>query len=758
MECFGIGTKSISAPEQFFTCTRDHPEPELGAKSAMASSESFSGKEYTIASNDHTTDPVRRVLHFHSEASKGLKNREEGSSTKPSPAKTLQLSESCEQDALACASEVRIRTVRSSPESGSPGVAASTVLARDPAVVLGAGPAGCLIALELSRLGIPVEVFEYRPAHYFRPYIEYAGGGGDRAPYQRYRGRSINLALSARGLRALENVGLAQRIQQIGVPMRGRMIHDTAGRVHFQAYGGRPEEYLLSVSRTTLNQMLVETCLLDERGLITMHFGKKCTDIDLDQCVLTFEDGWMSPRHHGWPESNTEDTVDSPPSSRSLERERRARKRAAPARGFLGTKERTPRTPQHDATHREPGAEAVPGSLMSSTGRSTSAGAVSTRHVTASFIIGADGAHSRVRQAMQRLVPFNYEQEYIPTAYKELSIPSRIQRDDTGGSSGSYLLAPHALHIWPRHRFMLIALPNRDGSFTATLFMNRDADPGAPDVPSFATVRTPSQIQQFFESYFPDIYALVPSLVADYQSNPVAPLFTIRCAPFHYRGRAVLVGDAAHVMVPFYGQGCNAAMEDCRILANFFREEIRLAALRAPNRRVRGCVRLPASDLMVDFEDGIAEDDLTDAKGLQRALADDGYLGGVVDSESEGAALLDLERVFSAYSAERKPNADAITNLALENYWEMASKTSSRLFRWKREIQNQLHALMPCYFMSLYHMISFSNIPYAESVRRAQKQDRVMNALFRSLGLGCVSFAGFMLWRACHLLRKAQRN
>jgi 2-polyprenyl-6-methoxyphenol hydroxylase-like FAD-dependent oxidoreductase len=530
------------------------------------------------------------------------------------------------------------------------------------------------------------------------------------------------------------------------------MIHDTRGRLHFQAYGGRPEEYLLSVSRAALNQMLLDACQLDERGLITVHFGKKCTEVDLDRSVLTFEDV-PEPYHlNRWADAVSVRTVYSPPSSHHLERKRRARQRAAHAHPVPDAERRILGTPPQSTSADFDGGLAFPNSSPPhGWALSTPPSVVSTRHVTASFVVGADGAYSRVRRAMQRLPPFDYEQEYIPTAYKELTIPP-WQTGMGSDQYAPYLLAPNALHIWPRHRFMLIALPNQDGSFTATLFMNWLADAAAPNTPSFEDIRTPLQIQRFFEMHFPDLSVLVPRLVTEYQRNPVAPLFTVRCAPFHYRGRAVLVGDAAHTMVPFYGQGCNAALEDCRILAELLQEELRRALLRAPRKAAQRRLCLPSSAVVVDFEDAVEDNDIEVAKHMLTSTINEEPRDALLATDEE--EVLDLERVFQAYTTERKPNTDAITSLALENYWEMASKTSSRLFRWKREMQNQLHALMPSYFMSLYHMISFSHIPYAESVRRAQRQDRLFNTMFRALALSGIGLAGYGLWCARHALRK----
>jgi kynurenine 3-monooxygenase len=180
---------------------------------------------------------------------------------------------------------------------------------------------------------------------------------------------------------------------------------------------------------------------------------------------------------------------------------------------------------------------------------STPAGPV---ELTGDVVVGADGAFSAVRAAMQRTDRFDYSQTYLPHGYKELAIPA--------GTGGAFLLDKNALHIWPRSSFMLIALPNVDGSFTCTLFFALDGDKE-----SFAALDTPAKAHAFFADVFPDALALIPDFDAQWAGNPVSSLCTVRCFPWH-RGRAFLIGDAAHAIVPFFGQGMNCGFEDCRVL------------------------------------------------------------------------------------------------------------------------------------------------------------------------------------------------
>jgi kynurenine 3-monooxygenase len=317
--------------------------------------------------------------------------------------------------------------------------------------VIGAGLAGSLMAIFLGRAGHRVQVFERR--------LDPRSAGAEG-------GRSINLAISTRGLHALEQVGLKDQVLANAVPMRGRMIHSPTGELTFQPYGTEGQA-INSVSRAGLNLMLLEAA--ERQAHLSLGFDHRLGSIDFDGGTLEF-------------------------TSRS--------------------------------------------------------GAITT--APAGAIIGADGAFSAVRGQLQIRDRFSYSQSYLAHGYKELYIPP--------GPGGSFQMEPTALHIWPRGGYMMIALPNQDGSFTCTLFW---AFEGAN---SFAAVRTDDDLRRFFEGTYPDAVPLMPTLAHDFFSNPTSSLVTVRCAPWHLGDKAVLLGDAAHAVVPFYGQGANAAFEDCVVL------------------------------------------------------------------------------------------------------------------------------------------------------------------------------------------------
>lgn len=320
-------------------------------------------------------------------------------------------------------------------------------------VIVGGGLAGALTAVYLGRAGHEVEVFELR-----RDMREGNLGGG----------RSINLALSHRGLAALEKVGLSREILDIAVPMRGRMIHSRFGERTSQPYGKDESHVIHSVSRGALN-----TALLAAAGRqpgVTLRFQQKCTGVDVDRGAVTFQ-------------------------------------------------------------HMQSGEE--------------------TR-LENRVIVSADGAFSAVRRAMQKLDRFDFSQSYLSHGYKELTIPP--------GPDGRHQMEKNALHIWPRGSYMMIALPNLDGSFTCTLFWPFEGEG------SFAAIRDDTDLRNFFHREFGDAVPLMPTLVEDYFRNPTSSLVTIRCGPWHAEDRVVLLGDAAHAVVPFYGQGANAAFEDVIVL------------------------------------------------------------------------------------------------------------------------------------------------------------------------------------------------
>jgi kynurenine 3-monooxygenase len=336
--------------------------------------------------------------------------------------------------------------------------------------IVGAGPAGCLLALLLARRGQQVTVYERRP---------------DPALQPTEAGRSINLALAARGIRALREAGVMDQVTPLLVPMRGRRLHDLSGTEQFQAYGQRPHEMIHSISRADLTRRLTEAARAQPG--VTLHFNQQSS-------------------------------------------------------GYA----RTGKLQLHDVN----------------SGRDYT--------VNAQCIIGADGAGSALRQSLAQQLGFEVEEDRLEHDYKELTLPT---------VNGRPPLSMDALHIWPRGGFMLIALPNADGSFTATLFLPRNGPQ------SFEQLATGEKAQDFFAQHFPDALELIPDLPAQFEAHPQGMLGTIHSPKWRDAERLLLVGDAAHAIVPFHGQGMNCAFEDCRILDALLARDSNAFAQFEANRR-----------------------------------------------------------------------------------------------------------------------------------------------------------------------------
>lgn len=318
-------------------------------------------------------------------------------------------------------------------------------------VVLGAGLVGSLLSVVLARRGIEVAVYDKR------------ADLRKSAPKSR---RTINLALSERGWRALKAVGIADQVNQLSIPLRGRMIHHQDGGLSIQPYG-KEGQSIYSISREKLNATLIDCAQSTYR--VPFHFEHQCTEVNLE-----------GPRV----------VLDCPATNQKIV-------------------------------------------------------------LTPDVLIGADGAFSKVRESMLRhhTHRFNYQQHYIEHGYKELAIPA--------DAHGNWRLQKNYLHIWPRGKFMFIALPNLDGSFTGTLFFPFEGEI------SFAAIKHQNDVLQLFKSYFKDALPLMPDVAEEYFSNYTSPLVTVNCFPWCYRDKAMLIGDAAHAILPFYGQGMNTGFEDC---------------------------------------------------------------------------------------------------------------------------------------------------------------------------------------------------
>jgi kynurenine 3-monooxygenase len=403
--------------------------------------------------------------------------------------------------------------------------------------IIGAGLAGSLLAVLLARRGFQVDVYERRRDPRLGPVD---------------RGRSINMALAARGIRGLKLAGVLERVMPLAIPMRGRMVHEHDGSAELQMYGVRPEEVIYSVSRADLNRALIEAAA--QLPGVTRHFGQLCLGLAHERNVLELRDE-ASGRIH---------------------------------------------------------------------------------HTAAQPSIATDGGGSDVRDSLVAREVATVREEPLDHDYKELTIPA---------AAGKHVMDPNALHIWPRGGFMLIALPNHDGTFTATLFLARS---GAN---SFETLRSPADVEAFFAREFPSARALMPDLAREFFEHPQGSLGTVYTRGWHLNGDVLLLGDAAHAIVPFHGQGMNCAFEDCAELMRLMDEH-------------------------------------------------HGWAG-----------------LFEAFEHERRPNTDAIAQMALENYQEMRAAVLDPEYRRKKKTAEESERkdpnVIPRYSKVMFH----PEIPYSSALR-----------------------------------------
>jgi kynurenine 3-monooxygenase len=419
--------------------------------------------------------------------------------------------------------------------------------------VIGAGLTGPLLALLLARRGFAVTLLERRADPRAAP----ADGG-----------RSINLALSARGIGPLERAGVMQEIAPLLLPMRGRMVHELSGQSVLQSYGNRPGEVIYAVGRAALNRVLVSAA---ERAGAALRFEQRCTGLD--------------------PDSHRARCVD----------------------------ERSGRQFELDCE----------------------------------TVIAADGAGSPVRASLveagvcaERIEPLGYD-------YKEMTLPA--------DRTGAHALDSGVLHIWPRGGFMLIALPNPDGTFTLTLFLARSGEP------SFASLAGDAALGRFLAEQFPDLAAHHAALLGDFRRNPQGQLATVHARGWHLGGRALLLGDAAHAIVPFHGQGMNAGFEDCAVL------------------------------------------------------------DALLERGTDWAAL------FAQFERLRRPNSEAIAQMALENFLEMRDRVRDPAFQRRSRLAFELERRFPSRFIPRYSMVMFHpEISYREALRRGAAQAEILEQLERA--------------------------
>ena len=416
--------------------------------------------------------------------------------------------------------------------------------------ICGAGLVGSLLAVYLIERGFSVRVFEKRK---------------DPRKNEADAGRSINLAISHRGIHALKDAqtGLEKEALKLAVPMYGRAIHDLHGHVSFQAYG-EASQHINSIGRGALNKLLITTA---ENLGVHFLFEHTCTDYHAAGEQWLFSD--------------------------------------------------------------------ITGNTVATQSKE--------------IVIGADGAFSIVRSFLSKQQQLQPQIETLEYGYKELEIASAHTETITNNQ---------ALHIWPRERFMLIALPNEDGSYTATLFL-----PLKGEI-SFEALQSDQDIQLFFKKYFPDTENLFPDLTEQFYRHPTSKLFTIHSSNW-FNAHTLLIGDAAHALVPFYGQGMNAGFEDCRILAE------------------------------------------------------------IIDSKSK----TNWSEIFAEFYKQRKENADAISDLALQNFIEMRDHVADASFLLRKKIEKHLHQELEDAFIPQYTMVSFTDISYKEAMETGLLHQKILDEI-----------------------------
>lgn len=417
--------------------------------------------------------------------------------------------------------------------------------------ILGAGLVGSLLAIMLRKRGYEVTIYERR---------------GDMRAAHMSAGKSINLAMSTRGWKALELAGLKDDMEPIAIPMYGRYLHQPDGNTAFQPYS-KNNEAIYSISRGELNRKLMT---LAEHNGAKINFEHRCTGVDVVTNTLQFE--------------------------------------------------------RADKT---------------------------TTTVHADLLFGADGAFSALRESYTKMPRVNCSQFYLEYGYKELTILPDEQ--------GEWVMEKNALHIWPRGKYMMIALPNTDGTFTCTMFMPYEGEGMA-----FDKLNTEAEVTDLFNTQFADAKPLMPGLLEDFFTNPTSSLITTHVFPWHYKNKSALIGDAAHAIVPFYGQGMNAGFEDCTVLSS-----------------------------------------LLDAYGE------------------------DWDTILKQYEIKRKPNGDAVAQLALQNFTEMRDKVADPMFLERKKIEKELGKRYPEQFVSVYEMVSFSHTPYDTAMQCIQAQDKLLGQIMQ---------------------------
>ncbi len=417
--------------------------------------------------------------------------------------------------------------------------------------IVGAGLVGSLLAVMLGRLGYRVVVLERR---------------ADMRNHEVDGGRSINLALAERGIHALRQAGLLNRVEPLLISMKGRLLHNEDGGLEFMSYGQRPHEVIYSVSRSGLNALMMDAA--EESDQVRLVFETDLTNVDFGANSIALQN----------------------------------------------------RSQAYQRTYE--------------------------------ILIGADGAGSRVRRALLPAVGGTDQSTLLDHDYKELTIPA--------SADGTHQIDKHALHIWPRGGYMLIALPNLDGSFTVTLFLQKTGSP------SFAELQDRDAVEKFFKTKFPDALQLIPDLGTEFFDNPTGILGTVRCSPWVLNHSVMLIGDACHAIVPFHGQGMNAGFEDCELFTNLLED--------------------------------------TDH---------------------------DWSRAMQEFNRTRKKDAEAIADMALENYITMRDSVRDPKFQLKKELGFELEMKYPNRFIPQYSMVMFHRMPYSIALSRGRVQQQILEQVIQ---------------------------
>ena len=424
----------------------------------------------------------------------------------------------------------------------------------DKMTVVGGGLVGSLLAAVLADLNFEVDVFESR---------------GDMRKAHVGAGRSINLAMSVRGLHALQKLGIDDEVMSKVIAMKGRVIHPVSGSTVFQRYGKDDSECIYSISRADLNKMLMS--FAEKSSRVKFHFNERLVAADLKLNQLTFNN-----------DVSKKETI-----------------------------------------------------------------------LTPTRMFGTDGSASALRQALREEAGFDESLSELSYGYKELTLAA--------GPGGSFQMEKNGLHIWPRGAYMLIALPNCEGSYTCTLFLSHK---GAL---SFENLTTPEKVDAFFKEQFPDIHKMIPDLTAQFFSNPTGRMVTVKCSPWNKGGQSLLLGDAAHAIVPFFGQGMNCGFED--------------------------------------------------VSKLRELIEKCGY----------PSKEIDWQDLFSDFSKTRKPNSDAIADLAIENFVEMRDKVGDPKFLLSKEVEKVLEKEFPGEYISRYRLVTFTRVPYSIAAEAGRLQDEFLS-------------------------------